>query len=132
MPINVKTFRDIDLDFGRHPVTGDVLSVSNDVAVKRSIRNLISYNLYEKPFDPTFGSNLRGALGEIASLFTDSLLRDKIVDLIAQEEPRALVESVDISDADGGDNNGLNVTVSFTVVNIPDILTVSVYLDKLR
>jgi len=130
MPINVKTFRDIDLDFGRHPVTNDVNVVTNDVAVKRSIRNLIQYNLYEKPGDPLFGGNLRGVLGEPSSIFTDSVLRDKIIEMINTEERRAQLRDVEI--VNSPDQNGLWVTITFTVVNIPNLLSIEVFLDKLR
>ena len=35
-----RKFKDIDLDFGRNPVTNDVNVVEDAIAIKRSVKNL--------------------------------------------------------------------------------------------
>ena len=130
MPTNIKAYRDLDLDFDKHPVTGDIAAVANDIAVKRSIRNLLNYNFYEKPFNPEFGADLRGLLGEPSGMFTDSLLKDRIVHLIKTEEKRAQLHAVEIRDAP--DANGVYASITFSVINFPDRITISVFLDRLR
>ena len=49
---SVRTYVDLDLDFTRHPVTNDVVKIEDVDAVKRSVRNLINTNFYERPFHP--------------------------------------------------------------------------------
>ena len=50
---NTRTWADLDLDFTAHPVTKDIVLKRDVEAVKRSIRNLILTNQYERPFQPT-------------------------------------------------------------------------------
>ena len=49
---NSRNYRDIDLDFARNPVTNDVNVVEDVIAVKRSVKNLVQTNYYERPFQP--------------------------------------------------------------------------------
>ena len=55
-----RKFKDIDLDFGRNLVTNDVNVVEDAIAIKRSVRNLIRTNFYERPFHPEIGCGLKG------------------------------------------------------------------------
>jgi len=130
MATNTRVFTDLDLDFGKHPVTGDVNKVFNDVAVKRSIRNLLKYNFYEKPWEPEFGANLTGQLGELHGPFADNSIKDRIIHLIRTEEPRASLVHVQVRNEP--DNNSLFASITFTLVNFPNEITVDVFLDRLR
>ena len=64
---NAQTYKDINLSFARHPVTGDIAFLTNVEAVKRSVRNLINTNFYERPFHPEIGSDVRSILFEPVS-----------------------------------------------------------------
>ena len=65
-------FTDIDVNMTLHPNNKD-LALKYDVnAIKRSVRNLLSTNLYERPFKPSIGVNLRGMLFELDT--TDSIV----------------------------------------------------------
>ena len=55
---NSRAFRDIDLDFTRNVVTNDVTVVEDVIAVKRSVRNLVQTNYYERPFQPELGCGI--------------------------------------------------------------------------
>ena len=61
---NSRSFRDLDLDFTRNAVTNDVNVVEDVIAVKRSLRNLIQTNFYERPFQPDLGCGVRELLFE--------------------------------------------------------------------
>ena len=50
-------YSDLDLDFIPHRTTKDVLVKTGADAIKRSVRNLVLTNFYEKPFRPGIGSN---------------------------------------------------------------------------
>ena len=62
--LNVKTYRDLDLFFTRRSRDSDVNVLTNITAVKRSVRNLVLTNFYEKPFHPEIGSSVRDILFE--------------------------------------------------------------------
>ena len=57
-----RTFRDISLSFKRHPVTNDVIAITNENAIKRSIRNLVETVNNERPFNSLIGSEVRSSL----------------------------------------------------------------------
>jgi phage baseplate assembly protein W len=64
-----------------HPQTGDIVLKYDINAIKRSVRNLVSTNLYERPFKPSIGVNLRGMLFELDTAHT-LVLENEIKDLI--------------------------------------------------
>ena len=58
---SVRQYSDLDLFFVRKTSTADVNVLKDIQAVKRSVRNLILTQYYEKPFHPEIGSGVRGA-----------------------------------------------------------------------
>ena len=62
MATSSRAFKDFDLTFRRNPITNDVNTLSNEGAIKESVKNIVRYNFYEKPFLPNFGGNITGAL----------------------------------------------------------------------
>ena len=120
-------FTDIDVNMTLHPQSKDV-TVKQDInSIKRSVRNLISTNYYERPFKPSIGLDLRGMLFELDS--TDSIvLEDNIKGLIAKFEPRAQVR--DIMTYKRG--NELNVSIYFNIQNDPRPHELNLILDRVR
>ena len=84
---NSRRFRDIDLDFGRNIVTNDVNVVEDIIAVKRSVKNLVQTNFYERPFQPELGCGVRELLFEPFTPLTKIHLEDKISKRIFNELP---------------------------------------------
>lgn len=123
-------YNDLDLDFDFNTTTKDVMKKTGAEAVKRSIRNLVMTNFYERPFRSNVGSNVRGVLFENADPITGILLQDAITDVINKFEPRVTLNQV-IVDMDI-DNNGFNVRIEYTINkgNIPIISTL--FLERIR
>ena len=129
--LNVKTYRDLDLFFTRRTRDSDVNVLTNVTAVKRSVRNLILTNFYEKPFHPEIGSGVRDLLFEIVSPLTAIALAQSVEDVINNYEPRALLLGVDV--IDNIDANAYDITVTFEVINAPgEIVQLDVLLEALR
>ena len=61
---SARIYKDLNLDFQQNSATKDIQKLLDVESVKRSVRNLINLNYYEKPFHPEIGSNLRGLLFE--------------------------------------------------------------------
>ena len=59
-----RIYKDLNLDFQKNTATKDIQKLTDAEAVKRSVRNLINTNHYERPFHPEIGSNLRAMLFE--------------------------------------------------------------------
>ncbi len=129
--LNVKTYRDLDLFFTRRSRDSDVNVLTNVTAVKRSVRNLVLTNFYEKPFHPEIGSGVRDLLFEIVSPLTAIALAQSVEDVINNYEPRALLLGVDV--IDNIDANAYDITVTFEVINAPgEIVQLDVLLEALR
>lgn len=123
-------YSDLDLDFLPHPTTGDVVRKTGSDAIKRSVRNLILTNFYEKPFRPGIGSNALRMLFENMTPFTSNLLRDAIFEVVRNYEPR--VELLDVRINMDFDNNGYDVVMDMVVINRNQPLTISIFLERIR
>ena len=88
---SARIYSDLDLDFQMNPVTKDVPFLKDVEAVKRSVRNLMQTNYYERPFNPELGSNLRAMLFENITPQMSHMISKFIEKLIAAYEPRAQV-----------------------------------------
>ena len=128
---NVRQYSDLDLFFGKKTSDNDINKVTDVQAVKRSIRNLVLLNHYEKPFHPEIASGVRDMLFELMTPLTANVLARKIQDVIANFEPRARVVSVRaIPDFA---NNAYDISLEFYVVNTPtELVELTIMLERLR
>ena len=127
--LNVGEYSDLDLFFSKNR-SKDVNKLKNIQAVKRSVRNLVLTNFYEKPFHPEIGSGVRDLLFENATPITSVAIAQAVEDVINNYEPRALVNFVD---AKLSDRNTYEVTVNFSVSNVPtELVDVTLILETLR
>lgn len=129
-PLKNLSFRDLDLNFDVHPNSKDLITLKGDDAVSRSLRNLIQYDHYEKPFNPDFGSNIRRSLFENFGPQTATTLKNEITQVIQNYEPRVDVQSVNVS-ADT-DENRYRVVIKYLVVNQATTRTAQLFLERLR
>jgi len=124
-------YSDIDLFFGPKTGSKDISKVIDITAVKRSVRNLILTNPYEKPFHPEIGSGVRGILFELMTPITAYVLTMKIEEVIENFEPRARL--VGVRAIPNLDNNAYEVTIEFYVVNAPtELVSMEVLLERVR
>ena len=128
-------YSDLDLDFIAHPTSKDVVKKRGFDAIKRSIRNLVLTNFYDKPFRSYIGSNVQKILFDNINPFTAIFLRDAIEEVITNFEPRVKLREDDSNGIDvnvSPDNNGYDVTISFTIINTGAPVTFSLFLERLR
>ena len=127
---NVKQYKDLDLFFSKK-TNKDLNKVTDIEAVKRSVRNLILTNTFEKPFHPEIGGNVRGLLFENMTPMVSSVISRKIEDSIINHEPRARL--VGVKTQPDFDTNGYNVSVYFYVANAPtELVELDTFLERLR
>jgi phage baseplate assembly protein W len=127
---SVKIYKDLNLDFQQNTATKDIQKITDVESVKRSVRNLINTNHYEKPFRPQVGSNLRAMLFELISPQMNHAISKEIDLLIRNYEPRCRL--VEVSSNPQIDKNAYAVTISFYVVNHPEPVVVESFLERLR
>ena len=124
-------YTDLDLFFGKKSSDSDIQKVTDIQAVKRSIRNLVQLNTYDKPFHPEIAGGVREMLFENMSPVVSAMIARKIEDVIENFEPRARLVSVrSLPDLD---RNAYEVIVEFYVVNTPtELVDISLMLERLR
>ena len=125
-----RIYKDLDLDFGKNTVTNDVNKLTDIEAVKRSVRNLINTNHFERPFHTELGGNVRAMLFEPMTPLTALNLQRKVEEVLTNFEPRAKITQI-IADPDI-DRNAYRLSIKFYVIGITNPITVETFLERLR
>ena len=112
-----RAFKDINLSFKRHPVTNDVLTIRNEDAIKRSVRNIIFTILGEKPFEPNFGSVINNTLFDLSTNLNEIRVSDEIKQSLLNYEPR--IDNIEVTTSIYPDSNELNCIIQYDIVGIP-------------
>jgi len=109
-----RRFKDISLSFKRHPVTNDILALTNEDAIKRSVRNLVETINEERFFNSLIGSHVKESLFEVPDNTIRATLKAQIENSILNFEPRVNLTDVIINHPN--DTNDLEVTVAYDIV----------------
>jgi phage baseplate assembly protein W len=123
-------YSDFLTNFNSHPDSKQLALLQNELAVVRSIKNLLSTNKYERLFQPSIGSNLRNFLFEDVSPSTESSIAEQCRNTIQNYEPRAKL--IDISTEAYPDQNAYIVSITFYVKSIDNPITVNIPLTRVR
>ena len=128
---NSQQYSDLDLFFGKRTVGSDVNKVTDVLAVKRSLRNLINLNTFEKPFHPEISGGVRELLFEHLSPMIAAVLTRKVEDVIENFEPRCRLVSVRA--IPNFDRNAYEISIEFYVVNAPtELVELDLLLERIR
>ncbi len=131
MPIPSRKYRDLDLDFTAHPVTGQLPILEGADAVRRAVRNLVLTSNYERYHRPWIGSIVQNSLFMPASPVTEAQIRQSVEDVIYANEPR--VESIVLVEVSLNlDLRGYDCDITFTVKNLPQPITLTLFLKRTR
>ena len=125
-----RIYKDLDLNFGRNKVTNDVNKLTDVEAVKRSVRNLINTNHYERPFHPEIGSDVRRMLFEPMTPLTALNLQRKVAEVLNNFEPRINLQQV-LASPDI-DRNSYELKIMFYVIGSNEPVVVETFLERLR
>ena len=120
-------------DFNNSMVTkgdGDLAKTVDEFAVAQSIKNLILTDKMERPFQPTLGCDIRKSLFENFTPQTITVAKRRIAETIGQYEPRAEIINIDASPDE--DNNALNMTIVFSLINSDVEQTLGLVLERIR
>ena len=117
MALKSKSFRVLSLTFEKNAVTNDVLALNNEAAIKESVKNIVFYNFYEKPFDPAFGGNLIGLLFDNYTPNDAQKIKRRIKNAINTHEPRVAVYEIKTKFVE--DTNQLDVSIEYVIMGLP-------------
>jgi phage baseplate assembly protein W len=130
MAKNTRIFSDLDFNFTKHPVTGDVSRRYDEDAIKNCLKNLILTNNYERPFHSEIGSPIKKLLFEPATPLLGAMIKRTIQDLINTFEPR--VNVIDIIVMSNEDDNAIDISIEFTILNTTAPVTLDLTLQRTR
>ena len=111
-----KGFKDVSMSFKYNPLSGDLITLSNENAIARAVRNIVSTTPGEKFFDPDFGSSMGEILFENVDEITAVSIEDEIKSSLKNYEPR--VELIDVNVDPNFDENQFDVIISYRIVGI--------------
>lgn len=130
MAKNTRTFSDIDMGFLPNPVSKDVSRKYDENSIKQSIRNLVMTKNFERPFRSDIGSQIMALLFEPMTPLIRATIKKTISDTINSYEPR--VKLLDVSVLLSPDNNGVYITIVFSIVNTSTPVSVDLFLERTR
>lgn len=123
-------FSDLLNDLTPHPITKDVTRLRNDDAVRQAVKNLVLTNFGERLFQPAIGCNVSRSLFEPSDDFMINDMRLAIIDTISYNEPRVIVNNVDIFPSRQGDK--ITVNIVFSLINNPVPQNLDIILRRVR
>ena len=109
-----RAFKDISLSFDPHPVTKDLAILTNERAIRRSVRNLVETIPTERFFNSTLGTNIRRSLFDFVDYSTAVVIEDQIRNTVRFYEPRVANLKVQVDPRP--DDNSFDVNVVFDIV----------------
>ena len=111
-----KSFKDISMSFKFNPLSGDLITLKNENAIARAVRNIVSTTPGEKLVDPDFGSSVSEILFENVDDITAVSIKDEISSSLANYEPR--VELIDVKVDPNFDENQFDVLITYRIIGV--------------
>lgn len=130
MPTPTREYKDINMGFQAHPVTGDIGKLEGVAAVKRAIKNLIFTDFFEVPFQPGKGSGITHMLFEPMNNITRHKIKSRIEEVITRYEPRATLVAVKVLAQP--ELNRYEATIIFEIENLIEPVTLDLFLERVR
>lgn len=126
-----KTFAaDFDPGFQPHPDTGDLLRITDEAAIKQSMRNLLLTSRFERPYSGSRTAGLNNLLFEPATIDTAAAVKNKIAEVLEYNEPRVRVQDIQVIYIE--EQNAYQVTILFLMINSTDLVSLDVILYRVR
>lgn len=128
--VRTPPYSDLDLDFFKTRTSNDVSLKEGEEAIKRSVRNLVLTNFYDRPFQPDLGGNVRRLLFENVTPVTSVLLQDAISEVINNFEPRVKLDRVQVNG--NPDSNGYDVIIQYIILSRQLPVVTGFFLERIR
>jgi phage baseplate assembly protein W len=123
-------YSDFYTNFNIHPQNKRLAKYTNEEAVKKSIRNLITTEKYDRLFQPEVGCRIKSLLFENMSLIIIEEMKSVIRETIDRYEPRARILDIIIQTNDA--RQAYDVYIYFEVINRVDPVSINITLYRAR
>jgi phage baseplate assembly protein W len=109
-------FKDFSISFKKHPITNDLIVLTNESAIKNSVINLVRTRLNERFYRPFLGTNVEDSMFELSTSEIIFKLENEINQVLRNYEPRIFVTDITTNVLD--DVNELDITINYDIVGI--------------
>tara|TARA_Y100001973_G_C5171480_1_gene319345 strand:+ start:1086 stop:1511 length:426 start_codon:yes stop_codon:yes gene_type:complete len=123
-------YRDVDFSFKKNPVTRDLKTLTDINAVKNAVKNIVLTSFYERPFQAEFGAGLRRLLFEPITPVLLVNIKERVTVALKNYEPRVNVH--DVAVAASPDENYLDISIYFRMINGSEVIDLNLALERLR
>jgi|688.fasta_scaffold1518595_1 phage baseplate assembly protein W len=123
-------FSDFMDNFDKSYYGNQLAKVTNEKSVSQSIKNLIFTNLGERPFQPNIGSDVSTLLFEPNFSDTTDTIEKLIRNCIEINEPRAILQEINFPEQT--DEQSLEITIVYQVINNPEPINLTLVLKRVR
>lgn len=125
-----RKYKDIDLSFQKHPVTGDIRVLEDEAAVKRALKHLILFQAFDVPFHPELSSRLHLLLFENVSPLVSNEMRRIVSEIVRNYEPR--IELINIEINPNVDYHQYDIQITFKMISGDNINTLELSIQRIR
>lgn len=123
----VETYSDFMVNFTAHPISGNLLKIKNEDAVKMAVKNRVMTGFSERLYNPFIGSNVKRKLFEPNDSFLKEDIKKSVENSLQNDSRINLIDVVtEIKD------HTANIMIYFQVINNPTILNVAILLRRVR
>ncbi len=129
-PLYNERFSDFYSNLGKNFGTGDVARITNEESIFSSLRNIVLTRKGERPFFPEFGCNITSLLFENYNQFTQRAVETEVRTAIENFEPRVSLIRLLVNGQP--DENTVDVSLYFTIINRPETFSLSFLLSRIR
>lgn len=121
-------FRDLSTSFVSHPITGDLVTVTDFNSVAQSIKNIILTNKTERHFsDINFGVGIEQYLFKLHTE-VKSELQENILRQITVHEPRAIIKDITVDVYP--ERHQLSITLSYGIKTYDQTDSIKLFLER--
>jgi uncharacterized protein len=123
-------FSDFDWSFIAHPKTGDITILTDDLAVKRALKNVVFTKFSERRFYSNKGCGINYLLFEPIDIITARMIDTTIRTAVSNFEPRIIIHDISIST--DSEETGIYITITYQIINSITIDTTTIFLERAR
>ncbi|MBE8232193.1 MAG: hypothetical protein HAW67_00560 [Endozoicomonadaceae bacterium] len=123
-------YRDISFNFLPHPVSGDLITVTDSDAIKQSVKNLVLTKFGDRKFNPKLGSAVPNVLFSTMGIQSASLLQKTIEEVLLNHEPRIRVSRINVDASI--QSNSFSIEIFYTIINTTTPQLLNLTLERTR
>lgn len=125
-----KFYSDLDLHFNTHPLNNDIAVLYDENSIKQNMYNIMLANNGDAKFHPEKCIGIRDMLFEPINILTEAELKVKIEFILSMWMPRIKVEEISVEN--NREYDGYDIEITYTTLNIIELQTTKLFLDRIR